>query len=131
MVLLNRPYGGYPSGVIVQLSTVEETALVAQGLASSSVGPVTPGNVSTDRWAGRVGIAAGGTSVTITNPRIDANSKFGVAFSNAASDATAQTLAGITPSAGSVTIRVNAAATAAIALDWFLLPTNQGLLPPN
>ena len=59
MILLNRAYDAYTSGTIVQLPTNVEAALVAQGLASASAGPVTPGNVNAgNQTMGRVGIAA-------------------------------------------------------------------------
>jgi len=107
-----------------------ESALIAQGLATSSAGPVTPGAVSTDLTTGRLGIAAAGTSVVLTNPNITTESKvFGV-LSNAAADGTALYITRITPAAGSVTFTLNAAATAAVSIDWAIvffageLPTN-------
>lgn len=118
MVLLNRPYRGYAAGTIVQLQTSVEAALVAQGLASTSAGPVTPGAVSTDLPQGRVGIAAAGTSVVITNPNFTTESKFLAYLSNAAADTTATSITRITPASGSVTFTLNAAATAAVAIDW-------------
>ena len=127
MVLLQRSYGGYPSGVIVQLPTNIEAALIAQGFASSSAGPVTPGAVSTTMPSGRVGIAAAGTSVVVTNPSFTAESKFMATLSNAAADTTALYITRITPAAGSVTFTLNAAATAAVAIDWALLGPFGGL----
>ena len=118
MILLNRPYRGYAAGTIVQLQTSVEAALVAQGLASTSAGPVTPGAVSTDLPMGRVGIAAAGTSVVVTNPNFTAESRFVAYLSNAAADTTATSVTRITPAAGSVTFTLNAAATAAVAIDW-------------
>lgn len=131
MILLSRAYAGYPAGTIVQLPTSEEAALVAQGLATVSAGPVTPGNVTTTKTSGRVGIAAAGTKVTITNPSFNTESKFSVNLSNAAADATATFIGLVNPKAGSVDFTLNAAATAAVALDWMLLPSAQGMLPPN
>lgn len=128
MVLLNRPYAGYAAGTIVQLQTSTEAALVAQGLASVSAGPVTPGAVSTTETQGRVGIAAAGTSVVISNPLFTAESKFHAFLSNAAADGTALYITRITPANGSVTITLNAAATAAVAVDWMLL-MKSGELP--
>jgi hypothetical protein len=130
MVLLGRAYKGYASGTIVQLSTNEEAALIAQGLATNSAGPVTPGNVTTSALAGRAGIAAAGTNVVITNPAFDVNSKFVAALSNAAADGTAVSITRITPAAGSVTFTLNAAATAAVSIDWALLLIS-GELPPT
>lgn len=132
MILLNsaRSYAGYLGGTIVQLQTSEEAALVAQGLATTSAGPVTPGAVTTSKTNGRVGIAAAGASVVITNPAFDANSKFVAYLSNSGADGTATSITRVTPAAGSVTFTLNAAATAAVAIDWALLllggesPTN-------
>ena len=58
MILLSRAYAGYLAGTIVQLPASEEAALIAQGLATTSAGPVTPGNVTTTKSMGRCGIAA-------------------------------------------------------------------------
>ena len=130
MILLGKSYAGYAAGTIVQLPTQEEAALVAQGLASTSAGPVTPGAVTTTKTLGRVGIAAAGTSVVITNPAFTTESRFLAYLSNAAADGTALYITRITPAAGSVTFTLNAAATAAVAIDWALL-TVSGELPPN
>lgn len=129
MILLSRPYNGYAAGTIVQLSTQAEAALVAQGMATVSAGPVTAGNVTTTEVAGRVGIAAAGTAVVITNPRFTTESKFVVSLANAAADATATSFR-VTPANGSVTITLNAASTGVVALDWALLMIS-GQLQPN
>jgi hypothetical protein len=127
MVLLSRSYGGYAAGTIVQLTTSIEAALVAQGLATVSAGPVTPGAVSTTMPAGRVGIAAAGTSVVVSNPSFTTESKFVASLSNAAADGTALYITRITPAAGAVTFTLNAAATAAVAVDWAQLGPFGGL----
>lgn len=120
MILLSalRGYAGYAAGTIVQLQTNAEAALVAQGLATVSAGPVTPGAVTTTQTSGRVGIAAAGTSVVVTNPSFTTETKFAAYLSNAAADGTAFNVARITPANGSVTFTLNAAATAAVAIDW-------------
>lgn len=118
MILLSRPYAGYPAGTIVQLQTVVEAALVSQGLATVSAGPVTPGNVATTEFQGRCGIAAAGTQVTVSNPSFTTESKFNAYLSNAAADGTALYITRVVPAAGSVTFVLNAAATAAVAVDW-------------
>ena len=121
MILLSRSYAGYAAGTIIQVQTVVESALIAQGLATNSAGPVTPGAVSTTETQGRVGIAAAGTSVVVSNPSFTAESKFAAFLSNAAADGTALYITRITPAAGSVTFTLNAAATAAVSIDWMLL----------
>ena len=120
MILLNSSRGlaGYTAGTIVQMQTSAEAAAVAQGLATTSAGPVTPGAVTTTNTSGRVGIAAAGTSVVVTNSTFTTESKFIAYLSNAAADGTATFVTRITPAAGSVTFTVNAGATAAIAIDW-------------
>lgn len=130
MILLSalRGYAGYAAGTIVQLQTNAEAAIVAQGLATVSAGPVTPGAVTTTQMSGRVGIAAAGTSVVITNASFTTETKFVAYLSNAAADGTALYVTRVTPANGSVTFTVNAAATAAIAIDWAAL-TVSGELP--
>lgn len=130
MILLGRNYRGYLAGTIVQLQTSMEAALVAQGLATVSAGPVTPGAVTTDLSQGRLGVAAAGTSVVLTNPNITAESKVIAQLSNAAADTTATSITRITPAVGSVTFTLNAAATAAVAIDWAILMF-AGELPTN
>jgi hypothetical protein len=130
MILLSKAYKGYAAGTIVQLATQEEAALIAQNFGTTSAGPVTPGAVTTTASAGRVGIAAAGTSVVVTNPAFNTESKFVAYLSNAAADGTALYITRITPAAGSVTFTLNAAATAAVAIDWALLLIS-GELPPN
>lgn len=131
MILLARAYAGYLAGTIVQLPTSEEAALVPQGYGTVSAGPVTPGAVTTSKTMGRVGIAAAGTSVVVTNPAFTTESRFSAFMSNAAADATAFDVVRVVPAAGSVTFHVNAAATAAVSIDWMQLPSQQGMLPPN
>lgn len=122
MILLgaNKGYAGYAAATIVQLQTQTEQALIAQGAATTSAGPVTPGAVTTTMTAGRVGIAAAGTAVVVTNPTFTTESKFVASLSNIGADTTATSIR-ITPAAGSVTFTLNAASTAAVAIDWALL----------
>lgn len=128
MILLSRGYRGYAAGTIVQLNTSMESALIAQGLAVTSAGPVTAGAVTTDMTNGRLGIAAAGTSVVLTNPQITAESKVWGQLSNAAADATATSIR-ILPAAGSVTFTLNAGATGIVAIDWcILLPSGDTAL---
>lgn len=121
MILLNQAYRGYAAGTIVQLQTSMEAALIAQGKAAANAGPVTPGAVSTDLSMGRLGIAAAGTSVVLSNPNITTESKVTGYLSNAAADGTALYVTRITVAAGSVTFTLNAAATAAVAIDWAII----------
>lgn len=131
MILLSKAYKGYLAGTIVQLATQEEAALIAQGFATTSAGPVTTGAVTTTANSGRVAIAAGSSSVVVTNPNVDANSKIFAVVNQAAADGTLLRVERIVPAAGSFTIYGTANATATTTIDWMLLPSSQGLLPPN
>lgn len=121
MVLLNRPYRGYAAGTIVQLQTSVEAALVGQGLAQVSAGPVTPGAVTTDLPSGRVGIGAGASSVVVTNPNVTTESKIFAVVNQAAADGTLLRVERIVPANGSFTIFGTANATAQTNVDWILL----------
>lgn len=129
-VLLGKSYKGYAQGTVVQLATQEETALIAQGIATNTAAPVTPGAVTTTASTGRIVIAAGAGSVVLTNPMIDANSKIFASINQAAADGTLTSIQRVVPAAGSVTFFGNAAATAAVPIDW-LLHMVSGELPPQ
>lgn len=130
MILLSRPYKGYAPGTVVSLATQEETSLISQGFGANSVGPVTPGNVATTASMGRLGVAAAVAAVVLTNPSITPESRFTAYLSNAAADGTATSVTRIVAGVGIATFNLNAAATAAVAIDWALLPIS-GNLPPN
>jgi len=130
MILLSKAYGGYAAGTIAQFSTEREASLIAQGFGVTSAGPVTPGAVTTTEVVGRLGIAAAGSSVVLTNPKITVESRFIAYLSNSGADATATSITRITPAAGSVTFTLNAASTGVVAIDWMLLMVS-GELQPN
>lgn len=131
MVLLSRPYKGYAAGTIVQLSTNEEAALIAQGFATTSAGPVTTGAVTTTATSGRVAIAAGASSVVVTNPNVDANSKVFAVINQAAADGTLLRVERVVPAAGQFTIFGTANATATTSIDWILLSVSGAFTPTN
>lgn len=128
LVLLNRAYAGYPAGTIVQLTTVEEAAVIANGIAVTSAGPVTPGAVRTERSFGRCGIAIGASSVVVTCPIVTAESKVFAVLAQAAADATLLRVERILCANGSFTIFGTANATAAVAVDWAIVDTSGGLI---
>lgn len=130
-VVLGRAYQGYPAGSIVELPASTEAAMIASGSAQASVGPPTPGNVSTTANSGCVGIAAGQSSVTITHPNITAQSLIWACVAQAAADATLLRVERILPAAGSVTIYGTAAATATTLVDWAILNPNGSLSNPQ
>ena len=122
MITLNRPYQGYVAGTIVQLTTAAEAALIAQGLATTSAGPVTPGAVNSGQLPiGRVGIAAAAISVVVTSPVVTTESRIYAYISQAAADVSAFQVVRVVPAAGSFTIFLNAAATAAVQVDWVIV----------
>lgn len=130
MVLLSRSYAGYAAGTIVQLSSNEEAALIAQGFATTNAGPVTTGAVTTTKTSGRVAIAAGASSLVVTNPNVDVNSKIFAVVNQAAADGTLLRVERVVPAAGSFTIFGTANATATTTIDWALMSLS-GELPPS
>lgn len=119
-VTLLRAYGGTPAGNVVEYTAELEAALVAQGLATSG-GTITSGAQTQNTWSGTAAVAIGASSVVITNSNIVANTKVWAVVAQAAADATALRVERVVPAAGSVTIHVTAAATAATIVDWAIL----------
>ena len=78
----------------------------------------TVGAVTINKAAGRVNIAASGTSVVVTNSLVTAASHVLAIVSQ--NDATAQVL-NVVPAAGSFTITLQAAATAQVSIDFFVI----------
>lgn len=78
----------------------------------------TVGAVTINKAAGRVNIAAAGTSVVVTNSLVTAASHVLAIVSQ--NDATAQVL-NVVPAAGSFTITLQAAATAQTSIDFFVI----------
>jgi hypothetical protein len=127
MVLLNRAYGGYASGTVVELPADTEAALIAQGLAVTSAAPATSGAVSTTYNSGTVTVAIGASSVVVTNPQCTPSSKVCAYVAQAAADGTLLRVERIVCAAGSFTIFGTANATAATAIDWLLFPATGGV----
>lgn len=118
-VTLNRAYSGFVAGATVNLPTNVETALIAQGLAGPALSAnITPGPYTANINGGRVGIAAGQNSVTITNNLVDANTKVYAVVAQATADTTFLRVERIVPAAGSFTIYGTANATATTFVDW-------------
>jgi hypothetical protein len=130
-VLLSRAYGGYAAGQTIQVPTSLENAIVANGagtvVSTSAAAGVTTGALSTNLPAGRCTIAAGSSSVVVTNPLIDVNSKVYAVINQAAADGTLLRVERIVPAAGSFTIYGTANATAAVSIDWAILGPYGGL----
>ena len=120
-VSLNRPYQGMASGAVVTLDDATESALVAQGLAATSAAALTSGAQTVNMTKGRALIAAAAASVVITCDRCVVGSTVMAVISQSGADATALQVVRCAPAAGSFTISVNAAATAATQVDWVVL----------
>lgn len=126
-VSLNRSYGAYPAGSIVELPSSTEAALIAQNLAQASTATPTAGNITSNEFQGVAVIPAGAASVTITNPNVNASTKINAYVSQAAADTTLTAILRITCAAGSFTIYGPANATAATVCRWMIEGT--GLTP--
>jgi hypothetical protein len=121
-VTLVRPYVGYAAGTVVNLPTNVESALVAQGLATTSaVASTSTGAVTANITSGIAAIAAGSSSVVITNNLVDASSKIIAYVSQATADGTLLRVERIVPAAGSFTIFGTANATATTLIAWALI----------
>jgi hypothetical protein len=93
------------------------------GIRSFNVRPTitaagTTGDQTINRAAGSVNIAAAGTTVTVTNSLVTADSI--VLAVCAANDATAW-VKNVVPGAGSFVINLGAAATAETRINWFIV----------
>ena len=128
-VLLKNGYAGYLAGTTVMLSTNVEAALIAQGLASAAAAAtITTGAVTANVVSGRAAIAAGASSVVITNNLVDANSKVFAVVAQAAADGTLLRVERILCAAGSFTIYGTANATATTFIDWSIVtPTGMAI----
>ena len=134
-VLLARSYAGNVAGATIQVATNVENAIIAQGVGSlastaASAAP-TSGAQTTNLTAGRVAIAAAASSVVVTNPLVDVNSKIFAVVNQAAADTTLLRVERIVPAAGSFTIFGTAAATAVTVIDWVLLQISGVTSPTN
>lgn len=122
-VTLLRPYAGAAAGVSVTYDAKTEAALIAQGLASNvATSATTTGAQTSNVTAGTAAIAAGSSSVVVTNSNITANSTVVAYVSQTTADTTLLRVERIVPAAGSVTIFGTANATATTIIRWALLP---------
>ena len=125
-VLLNRAYAGYASGAVVTLDAKTEAALIAQGLATASTtASTTTGAATANVMSGTCAIAAGASSVVVTNANITANSTVVAYVSQASADGTLLRVERIVPAAGSVTTYGTANATATTIIRWQVLPVSE------
>lgn len=121
-VSLLRPYAGTASGVVVTHPDSIESALIAQSLASASTAASTStGNQTINAMSGKSAIAAGASSVVITNSLVTAGSKVFAVISQAAADVSLLRVERVVTAAGSLTIFGTANATATTLVDWVVL----------
>ncbi len=116
-------YAGYAGGTVVNLDAATEASLIAQNKAvASTVASTTPGNVTANVSQGICAIAAGASSITITNSGVNANSQILAVVAQAAADTTLLRVERIVCAAGSFTIYGTAAATANTLVAWVIHP---------
>lgn len=118
-VSLLRPYAGYVSGAVVTLGTDVELSLIAQGLAvTAAQSATTVGAATANLNRGVAAIAAGSSSVVITNNLVDANTSIFAVVQQSTADTTLLRVERIVPANGSFTIFGTAAATATTLIAW-------------
>jgi hypothetical protein len=120
-VALIKGYAGRDAGAVVLLPTNVESNLVAQGLASASAAALTTGAYTQNTVSGRASIAAGASSVVITNSLVDASTKVVAQVAQTTADGTLLRVERVVPAAGSFTIFGTANATAATLIDWTII----------
>jgi hypothetical protein len=118
-VSLNRSYAGAPVGSIISLTSEIEAALIAQGIATASTrANSTTGAMTQNAMQGTAAIAAGASSVVVTNSLVDANSHVDAKVAQAAADGTLLRVERVLCAAGQFTIFGTANATATTLIDW-------------
>lgn len=126
-VLLSRPYAGAAAGTVQSFTSELEAALIAQNLATASTrASTTTGAQTLNGLQGTVAIAAGASSVVVTNALVDANSHVTAKVAQAAADGTLLRVERVLCAAGSFTIYGTANATATTLIDWEIA-TNSGM----
>lgn len=126
-VSLNRSYAGAPAGAVVSFTSELEAALIAQGIATASTrASTTTGAQTQNTMQGTAAIAAGASSVVITNSLVDANSHVTAKVAQAAADGTLLRVERVVCAAGSFTIYGTANATATTLIDWEIV-RNSGM----
>jgi len=120
-IALSRGYAGIAAGTVIKLSTALEATLIAQGYGATSAAALTTGAQTINLNAATVGIAAGASSVVITNNLVDANTKIFAVVEQASADGTLLRIERVVPAAGSFTIYGTANATAVTNVSWGIL----------
>jgi hypothetical protein len=111
---------GFASGVVAEFTTALNTTLFGGlTLPSTITAPGTTGNQTINKPTGRVNIAAAGTTITVTNNLVTANSHV-IAWVATSGDATAKTCIAV-PGAGSFVVTLNAAATGEVPIGFLVI----------
>jgi hypothetical protein len=120
-ITLARSYGGVASGTTVTFPDSTETALIAQGFGATAVATATSTGAQTvPALSGKAAIAAGASSVVITNSFVTATSQVYAVVAQAAADGTLLRVERVVPAAGSFTIYGTANATATTLINWIV-----------
>jgi hypothetical protein len=82
----------------------------------------TPGAATANTASGRAAIAAGASSVVVTNSLVTAASRIFLQKTGSSFDATLTAPLQVVAAAGSFTVYGNAAATAAVPFNWWVVP---------
>lgn len=118
-VALIRSYAGQPAGQVCSFTSELEAALIAQGLATASTRTSTTTGANTQNaLQGTAAIAAGASSVVITNDKVDANSHVTAKVAQSTADGTLLRVERVVCASGSFTIFGTANATATTLIDW-------------
>jgi len=104
---------------VANLAATQAAAGVSLNRTDSSG---TPGNATINTPKGRCAIAAAAAAVTITSSIVTATSTVLAVINQAATDATLTSILRVQTGAGTFTITGNAAATAAVTVDFVVFP---------
>lgn len=122
-VLLNRACSGRVAGAVVSFGKSAEDALIANGGATASTdASLTTGAYTQNTPQGKAAIAAGASSVVITNSMVDIGTKVWACVDQATADGTLLRVERVVCAAGSFTIYGTAAATATTVISWSIIP---------
>jgi len=111
----------------LQIGTLSGTASKIGAFTSGNIATVvtptittagTTGDRTINELAGTVNIAAAGTTVTVTNSLVTANS---IVFCTLRTNDTTATVKNVVPTAGSFTINLGAAATGEVSIGFFVV----------
>jgi hypothetical protein len=120
-ITLSRSYGSIAAGTTVTLPDSTEAALIAQGYGATALATATSTGAQTvGALTGKAAIAAGASSVVITNSFVTAGSKVVAYVAQATADTTLLRVERVVPAAGSFTIYGTANATATTLIDWIV-----------